>query len=115
MQISSIDPQDTRQKLSLAYAMQQGYQVRVIQDGCGCVVSPDENLYNIFNFECDCPDAVGRDGGSYEHSDGRRFCKHVAYLSQVYPCECGSVMLLHAEDSWRFYSCCWLHWWSYLD
>lgn len=87
------DPED---KLSLAYAMKEGYTITLSDvDGEAEIVSPSGNVYHVHNFECDCPDAQGRKGGSYAKVNGERACKHVAWLSQMKPCDfCGSTMFL---------------------
>ena len=83
-------------KLSLAYAMAQGYKVTLTQeDGEAEIVSPEGNVYHVHNFICSCPDSIGRNGGSYQGPGGRRFCKHAAWTAQMRPCEyCGGVMYL---------------------
>jgi hypothetical protein len=86
------DPDD---KLALAYAMAQGYRITLDGDGCAEIVKADGTTYVVHEWQCDCPDAQGRNGGSYVRGDGARFCKHVLYLMQVHPCRyCGSTMPL---------------------
>jgi hypothetical protein len=85
------DPDD---RLSIAYAMSQGYTLTLDGDGSAEVLKADRTAYHIVDWQCDCPDAQGRNGGGYE-ANGRRFCKHVLWLTQVYPCQyCGSTMPL---------------------
>ncbi len=85
------DPDDL---LSLAHAMGKGYTLTLDGDGCAEVLKADGTAYHVHDWQCDCPDAIGRNGGSYEKS-GRRYCKHVLWLGQVYPCQyCGSTMPL---------------------
>ena len=88
------DPDDL---LSLAHAVQAGYRFRVQSDGTTVVLNPAGIAYHIHDWSCDCPDALFRDGGSYERPNGERVCKHLVWLSQVRPCEmagCDGVMLL---------------------
>jgi hypothetical protein len=62
-------------------------------------------IYSIHNWHCDCGDSVMREGGSYE-AGGRRVCKHVIWLSQLYPCpNCKGFMLLRNE-AWKVFQCC---------
>ncbi len=85
------DPDDL---LSLAHAMREGYTLTLDGDGCAEVLKADGSAYHIADWLCDCPDSQGRDGGSYE-TNGRRYCKHVLWLMQIYPCQyCESTMPL---------------------
>ena len=80
---------DKEAKLSIAYAMAQGYRLTLDGDGDAEVVNPDGRSYYVQNFECDCTDKRIR-GGSYH---GR--CKHEGWIAQMRPCEmCGAVMYL---------------------
>ena len=75
-------------------AAEAGYKIRLDSDGCAEVRKADGTAYHIFNFNCDCPDALCRGGGSYQLPDGRRICKHTALLLQFRPCPiCGSAMI----------------------
>jgi len=86
------DPDD---RLSIAYAIAQGYRITLDGDGCAEIVKPDGTAYHVVNFECDCPDAQGRRGGSYHRPTGERTCKHVAWVAQLRPCDlCGGIMAL---------------------
>ena len=79
---------------SIEDAAEAGYKIRLDSDGCAEVRKSDGTLYHVHNFTCDCPDAIGRHGGSYHLTDGRRICKHTALLLQFYPCRiCGFVMM----------------------
>ncbi len=91
--LSIGDPED---KLSLAFAMAQGYKVTLThEDGEAEILKPDGTTYHVHNFECSCPDSIGRKGGSYQKGNGQHFCKHVAWVAQMRPCEyCGAVMYL---------------------
>ena len=100
-----INPEDVNSKLSIAYAMRQGYKVTLDADGCAEVVNGNGNVYHVHNFTCDCPDATQRDGGSYTLPDGRHLCKHTAWVSQVYPCECGGIAVLNTNCNWRHFLC----------
>ncbi len=76
----------------------QGYKIRMEADGCAQVRKPDGTAYHVHNFFCDCQDALGRKGGSYQLPDGRNICKHVSLLLRFTPCRvCGSVMMLQGE------------------
>lgn len=76
-------------KLALARAIAQGYQIALAEDGCAKVTSPEDNVYFIYNFECDCPDKLLR-GGLHEGQ-----CKHEIWISQMTPCPiCDAVMYL---------------------
>ena len=80
---------DVNEKLSIAYAMEQGYRIILDSDGQAQVVSPAGEVYRIHNFECECPDKQRRGGSHQGH------CKHEIWLSQLRPCEiCGSIMKL---------------------
>ena len=79
---------------SIEDAAEAGYKIRLDSDGCAEIRKADGTLYHVYNFVCDCPDAIGRRGGSYQLTDGRRICKHTALLLQFYPCRiCGFVMM----------------------
>ena len=85
---------DVEDKLSIAHAMQAGYKLTLDGDGNAEVLKADGNAYHVHDWQCDCPDAQGRDGGSYG-VHGNRTCKHVLWISQLYPCQyCGSTMHL---------------------
>ena len=85
------DPDD---RLSIAHAMREGYTLTLDGDGCAEVLKADGTPYHLADFVCDCPDAQGRDGGSYG-VPGHRTCKHAIWLSQIHPCSyCGSTMHL---------------------
>ena len=109
MRIYSINPDDATQKLSFAYAMRQGYRITLDVDGDAEVVNGDSKTYHVHDFECDCPDALSRDGGTYTRPDGTRFCKHVAWVAQLHPCaNCGATMVEHQMDQGRgvrFFAC----------
>ena len=86
------DPGDT---LSLAYATAQGYRITLDGDGNAEVLKADGTAYRVHEFRCDCPDAQGRRGGSYHRPGGDLICKHVAWVSQLRPCDlCGGTMAL---------------------
>ena len=79
---------------SIEKAAKAGYKISLDSDGCAEVRKPGSTAYHIHNFNCDCPDAWNRNGGSYILSDGRHICKHVALILQFRPCPiCGSVMM----------------------
>ena len=81
---------DATDRLSVAFAMKQGYRIVLDGDGEGEISNPANATYYISKFACSCPDKLGR-GGSYEGG----WCKHAIWLSQLRPCEkCGGVMLL---------------------
>ncbi len=83
---------------SIEDAHAQGYKIRLDSDGCAQVRKADGTAYHVHNFFCDCPDSLGRKGGSYQLPDGRNICKHVSLLLQFTPCRvCGSVMMLQGE------------------
>jgi len=76
-------------RLSIAYAMSEGYKLTLDADGSAEVLKSDGTAYHVVNFECDCPDKQGR-GGSYAGH-----CKHEVWVSQLRPCElCGGIMAL---------------------
>jgi hypothetical protein len=76
-------------RLSIAYAMSEGYKLTMDGDGCAEVLKADGTAYHVVNFECDCPDKQGR-GGSYAGH-----CKHEVWVSQLRPCDlCGGIMAL---------------------
>ena len=78
---------------SIEDAHAQGYKIRLEADGCAQVRKADGTAYHVHNFFCDCQDALGRKGGSYQLPDGRHICKHVALLLQYTPCPvCDFVM-----------------------
>ncbi len=80
------DPDD---KLSIAYAMKEGYKIALDSDGCAEILKADGTAYHVVDFECDCPDKQGR-GGSYAGH-----CKHEVWTSQLRPCElCNGIMAL---------------------
>lgn len=82
---------DVNEKLSIAHAMHNGYQILLDGDGEAEVLSPAQETYYISNFDCNCPDKLCR-GGSHKN-----YCKHEIWLSQLRPCElCGSIMALTA-------------------
>ncbi|MSS71463.1 MAG: hypothetical protein EXS64_08230 [Candidatus Latescibacteria bacterium] len=85
------DPED---RLSIAHAMREGYTLTLDGDGCAEILKADGTAYHVHEWQCDCPDAQGRDGGSYG-VNGHRTCKHVLWIAQLYPCQyCGSTMHL---------------------
>lgn len=76
-------------KLALIYAIAQGYQVTLAEDGCAEITSPEGNTYFIYHFECDCPDKMLRGGLHQGH------CKHEIWIAQMTPCSlCDQVMYL---------------------
>lgn len=82
---------DVNEKLSIAFAVEQGYRILLGGDGEAEISSPCGKTYYVSDFECDCPDKRQR-GGSHR---GR--CKHEIWVSQLRPCEmCGAVMELTA-------------------
>ncbi len=88
------EPEDV---LSLAYALRESYRFRIRSDGNAIVIRPTGEAYHVYNWTCDCADALFRDGGSYERPSGERVCKHLVWLSQVRPCHistCSGVMVL---------------------
>ena len=103
--ITRLNPHDANAKTSIAFAFDQGYTFTPDGDGSACVTTPDGEHYHIYNWECDCPDAICRMGGSYELPDKRQMCKHVLWLAQLYPCTCGASMTLIELDRWRMYMC----------
>ena len=109
MRIGLINPDRASDKLSIAYAMAQGYGITLDGDGSAEVVNGGGAVYHIHEWQCDCPDALSRRGGSYERADGTRICKHVAWLSQLYPCpNCGGTMVEHQMDQGdgiKFFAC----------
>jgi hypothetical protein len=85
------DPDD---RLSIAHAMSQGYTLTLDGDGNAEILKADGTAYHVHGWQCDCPDAQGRDGGSYG-VHGNRTCKHVLWISQLTPCQyCGTSMPL---------------------
>ena len=80
---------DSRDILSVAFAMRRGYRIVLDGDGVGEVTNPTRGRsYYILDFQCDCPDR--RRGGSYNGH-----CKHEHWLGQMRPCEiCGGIMFL---------------------
>ena len=107
MRISSINPHSATQKTSIVFALNKGYRFRIGDEDGSCeVTSPEGNTYHVHDFRCDCPDALGRDGGSYTIPDGRHICKHVLYVSQLYPCpDCQGWMMMCADESWKCFTC----------
>jgi DNA-directed RNA polymerase subunit M/transcription elongation factor TFIIS len=106
MTITRLNPHDTMSKTSIAYAFEAGYTFTPDGDGCAEVASPTGEVYHISEWRCDCPDSMGRQGGSYELPDRRRVCKHVLFLCQLYPCsKCGASMILNTQCSWKAYTC----------
>ena len=76
-------------RLSIAYAMSEGYKIALDGDGSAEVLKSDGTAYHVVNFECDCPDKQGH-GGSYAGH-----CKHEVWVSQLRPCElCSGIMAL---------------------
>ena len=83
--------------MSLAYALGAGYRFRVRSDGNAIIIRPTGEAYHVYDWTCDCADALFRDGGSYERPSGERVCKHLVWLSQVRPCHistCEGIMVL---------------------
>ena len=110
MQIYQINPDDASQKLSIAFAMRQGYKLTLDADGNAEVVNGDGAVYHVHEFGCDCPDATGRSGGTYTRGDSQEhFCKHVSWISQLHPCaNCGATMIMHQMDQGsgiKFFAC----------
>jgi hypothetical protein len=105
MIITTLNPHSTTQKTSIAHAFAKGYSITPDDDGCAEVITPKSELYHIHNWQCDCLDALGRYGGSYDLPDGRKICKHVLWLSQLHPCACGSSMVLNTDSSWKAFVC----------
>jgi hypothetical protein len=105
MLISSINPHSTREKTSISHAFERGYTITPDGDGNAEVLTPKGDAYLIHNWQCDCLDALGRNGGSYDLPDGRKVCKHVLWLSQLHPCACGSSMVLNTDSSWKAFVC----------
>jgi len=109
MKVYSIPSGDANNKLSIAYAMKQGYQIVLDTDGSAEIHNGKGETYLVANWVCDCLDSMARNGGSYEKPDGTPFCKHVTWVSQVYPCvNCQATMLLNSIGSTggiRFYAC----------
>ena len=82
-------------KLSLAAAMREGYSLDLEADGCGFVYSPRGARYRVLAFECSCPDALHRGGGTYHGH-----CKHALLTAQVRPCgHCDGTMELGGADA----------------
>ena len=95
---------DVNRAFSLEDAADQGYKVRLYADGRALVTSGSGDEYHIHNFECDCSDALFRDGGSYQLPDGRSVCKHVLLVLQARPCEwCEGTMVLDPDG--RYFHC----------
>ena len=89
---------DVNTVFSLEDAAGQGYRVQLFGDGRALVTSGSGDEYHVHRFECDCSDALFRDGGSYELPDGRHVCKHALLVLQARPCEwCDGVMVLEAD------------------
>lgn len=105
MTITALDPHNTTSKTSIAYAFAKGYSITPDGDGYAQVLTPKGEAYHIHNWQCDCPDSLGRDGGNYELPDGRKVCKHVLWLSQLYPCSCGASMILNVDTNWKAFVC----------
>lgn len=105
MTVTTLNPHDATTKTSIAHAFAKGYQITPDGDGCAEILTPAGDAYYIEDWHCTCPDALGRDGGSYQLPDGRKVCKHVLYLSQLHPCKCGASMLLNTQSGWKAYVC----------
>jgi len=105
MTITTLDPHSTTQKTSLSYALAKGYTITPDGDGCAQVISPKSEVYHIYNWQCDCMDALSRNGGSFDLPDGRKVCKHVLWLSQLHPCDCGASMVLNVDTNWKAFVC----------
>lgn len=105
MTVTTLNPHSLSQKTSIAYAFAKGYSITPDGDGCAEILTPKSEVYHIHNWSCDCLDALGRNGGNYELPDGRKVCKHVLWLSQLYPCECGASMILNMDTNWKAFVC----------
>jgi len=106
--IYSLSPDSTRQKTAIFYALEAGYRFKLTdEDGIAIITTPEgNNTYDIHQWQCDCADAINRDGGSYILPDERRVCKHVLWLSQLYPCpHCNGFMVLRADETQKHFSC----------
>ena len=108
MKIYSLNPDDTTQKTALLHAMSKGYRICLgDEDGDAEITKKDGTVYHVHQWQCNCPDAIGRNGGNYELPDGRRVCKHSLWLSQMHPCsECNGFMMLCVHSTWRYFTCC---------
>ena len=106
MRVRRIDPYNANSRLSIAHAMRQGYGITLESDGCAEVVKLDGTVYHVADWQCSCPDARCRDGGTFTHPDGRHFCKHVSWLAQLYPCpRCRGIMVLNPISEWPHFLC----------
>lgn len=106
MKIYSLNPDSTREKTSITYALSQGYGFQLTdEDGTATVTNPDGEAYHITHWQCDCADFITRDGSSFILPDERHVCKHVLWLSQLHPCpNCKGFQMLRME-AWKVFQC----------
>lgn len=107
-EIYAINPDSATEKTSIAYALSRGYQFKLSdEDGTAAITNPNGRTYHIESWRCECEDALTREGGSYlVGSEGRKMCKHLIWLGQLYPCSnCQGFMILRNE-AWKVFQCC---------
>ncbi|MBI4595215.1 MAG: hypothetical protein HY730_02430 [Candidatus Tectomicrobia bacterium] len=78
---------DVNDKLSIAFAKAHGYRFTLHEDGNAEVINGDGKVYQVQDFECNCPD-MQKNGGSYNGH-----CKHSIWIGQLLPCDvCNGMM-----------------------
>lgn len=87
---------DTTDRLSLAYAIEAGYEFSLSADGDCEVSKPSGEAYYVRDFACNCPDKVHRGGSHAGH------CRHEIYVAQLFPCSnCATTMVLGVcKNAW---------------
>lgn len=107
MRIYSLNPNSTTQKTAIRHALGKGYSFRLTdQDGTASITNAKGDTYQINDWQCDCADSFNHEGGSYTLADSERHvCKHVLWLSQLYPCpDCSGYAMLRL-DEWKHFEC----------
>ena len=107
MRIYHLNPDSTREKTSITYALSHGYGFQLTdEDGTATITNSDGETYHITHWQCDCADSFNCDGGSFVLPDERHVCKHVLWLSQLHPCpNCKGFQMLRME-AWKVFQCC---------
>jgi hypothetical protein len=104
VKIYKLNPDSTTEKTAILYALSKGYQFN-LSDKDGTATITKGETYQITNWQCDCTDALGRHCDTYDLPGGRKVCKHVLWLSQLYPCpDCSGYAMLHL-DGWKRFEC----------
>ena len=90
-------------KTDLQSAASEGYTIRLQSDGVGEVEKDPNTIYRVDldkHPACHCPDALFRNGGSYNG-----YCRHAWWIGQLTLCDCGSQMILQEVEGFKFYEC----------